>query len=450
MNPMDAITRPSERPARASRVPSSRIERLFHVGVAAGGMAASAMFDGARKLVGGEVPELPDVLFSSNNAVALANRLSRMRGAAMKLGQLISLEGGSILPPAFSEAMSILGASADTMTERQLRRMLDREYGSGWSDRFTWFDESPIASASIGQVHRARARDGRTLAVKVQFPGVAEGIEGDVENLGTLLRMSGLIPSKFDLSPLIREVREQLLRETDYELEAKSLARYRDHVSDETGIRLPTPHFDLTTGRVLAMDYVSAEPISILWEKDYDRETRDRVGTLAQRLVLRELFEFRFMQSDPNFANFQFEPESGDLVLLDFGSMVEVSEELSGRYRRLIGAAIANDVSRVEDLLFDFGWVGPEDQANQVRGLAEFILLAAEPLRSKTAYDYGASDLAMRVQSIGMELTFNDGMRRPPPPELVFIHRKLAGTYLLCAQLGARVQTAEMVEEFLG
>jgi predicted unusual protein kinase regulating ubiquinone biosynthesis (AarF/ABC1/UbiB family) len=447
---MSSATEKVETQSRASRVPSTRIERLFHVGVAAGGMAASALFGGARKLASGEVPELQELLFTPDNAVALANRLSRMRGAAMKLGQLISLEGGAILPPAFSEALAILGASADTMTDRQLRRVLEREYGRAWEDRFTWFDESPMASASIGQVHRARSRDGRELALKVQFPGVAEGIEGDVENLGSLLRVSGLIPAKFDLTPLIAEVRRQLMQETDYRREAESLSRYRELVADESGVRLPIPHFDLTTDRVLAMEYVPARPIKYLWEEAHTPEQRDRIGGLLQRLVLRELFEFRFMQSDPNYANFEYDSETGQLVLLDFGSMVEISAELSDRYRFLIRAAVAEDVERIEQHLLDFGWVDTEDAPAQRRGLAEFILLAAEPLRSSEPYDYGGSDLAARVQSIGMELTFDEGLRRPPPPELVFIHRKLAGIYLLCARLGARVPTAGMVEEFLG
>lgn len=435
---------------RASRVPSTRIERLFQMGAAASGMAASAMWSGARALTSGAAPALTELLFSETNAEALAQRLSKMRGAAMKMGQLLSLEGGAFLPPALSEALSILGQSADTMTERQLRGVLEREYGRGWRENFSWFDERPIASASIGQVHCARASDGRSLALKVQFPGVADGIESDVDNLASLLRVAGLVPARFDIQPLVDEVRRQLLVETDYVREADSLERYGALVADEPGVVLPRAHLDLTTPRVLAMDFLSAEPISALWEDDHPRSLRDRVGTLAQRLVLRELFDFRFMQSDPNFANFQFDKETDQLVMFDFGSTIEISEELSSRYRRLIGAAVEKRTDVLEQLLLEFGWVGEDDEPSQRRGLAEFIVAAAEPLRARDRYDYGTSDLAARVQALGMELTFDEGMRRPPPPELVFIHRKLAGTYLLCVQLGARVPTAQIVAEMLG
>lgn len=343
----------------------------------------------------------------------------------------------------------MLGASADTMTPGQLHRVLEREYGRGWRENFSWFDEKPIASASIGQVHRAQARDGRPLAIKVQFPGVAESIRGDVDNLATLVRLSGLVPAQFDLEPLLEEVRRQLLNETDYIKEARSLDRYRDFVRDDARVKLPAPHLDLTTDRVLAMDFLSASPISTLWEERHSREVRDEIGALAQSLVLREIFEFRLMQSDPNFANFQMDLATGALILLDFGSMVEISEELSSRYRRLIAAAVENSRASVQNLIGEFGWVGPEDEPEHVEGLAEFILLATEPLRSEARYDYGTSDLVERVRAVGMNLTFEEGMRRPPPPDLVFINRKLAGTYLLCAQLGARVDTAAIVRKAL-
>lgn len=434
---------------QSSRVPSNRLERMFQMGVTAGGMAASAMIGGARAVLSGETPALPELLFSSSNAEALAQRLSKMRGAAMKMGQLLSLEGGAFLPPALSEALSILGSQANRMTEGQLRRVLDREYGRDWRSQFEWFGESPIAAASIGQVHRARTRDGRNVAVKVQFPGVAEGIDGDVDNLASLVRMSGIVPSHFDLDPLIEEVRRQLLAETDYVQEGESLRRYRELVDDDDRVVLPAWHPDLTTPRVLAMDYVASTPIHEVWDDGGQQTVRDHVGSIAQELVMREIFEFRFMQSDPNFANFRYQPATGQLVLLDFGSMVEISEQLSDRYRSLIGAAVAERTGEIEDLLLDFGWVGPEDEPSQRRGLAEFIVTVGEPLRAGGAYDYGSSDLAARVQALGMELTFGEGLRRPPPPELVFVHRKLAGTYLLCAQLGARVPTAALTERAL-
>ena len=435
---------------RARRVPANRVERFFRLGLTTGSMAASAAFDGARRLLEGETPKFSELLFSGRNSEQLAESLGRMRGAAMKLGQLLSLEGGTFLPEGFSEALERLRSAGDTMTERQLHGVLSREYGSSWRGRFRDFDETPVAAASIGQVHRVSAQDGRDLALKVQFPGVAQSIAGDVDNLALLLRTTGIVPTGYDLDPLIEEVKRQLRHETDYLAEAKNLADYGSLCADEPRVKLPGPHPDLCTERILAMDFVEAEPLSVLWEGGFRQELRDEIATLAQRLVLRELFEFRIMQSDPNFDNYMFDLCGETLVLLDFGSTVSVSGELAGRYRELIRASLEDDFDRIGELTVEFGWLGGDESEEQIRGLAEFLWLAMEPLRAPGKYDYGASDLIERIQAHGMALTFEKGLRRPPPPEVVFIHRKLAGTYLLCTKLGARVDSGQMTLEVLG
>ena len=151
------------------------------------------------------------------------------------------------------------------MSPAQLHRTLGREYGHGWRDKLAAFDEEPFATASIGQVHRARARDGRDLALKIQFPGVAKSIASDVDNLAILLRTTGLIPRDYDIGPLLETVKHQLRHETNYETEAASLARYRKLVSDEPVFEVPLAYRDLTTHRILAMQYLEGEPLRNLW-----------------------------------------------------------------------------------------------------------------------------------------------------------------------------------------
>lgn len=436
-------------PLRASRVPSGRIERLVRFGWMAGNIAAGAAVEGAKRWWSGDAGTVSDLVLTGTNPVQLAQQLSRMRGAAMKLGQLLSMEGNAVLPPAFAEAMAMLRASGDTMTPAQLHGVLGREYGKGWRTRFQRFDETPIAAASIGQVHRAVAADGRDLALKIQFPGVARSIGSDVDNLGTLVRMARLLPPEMELGPILAEVKRQLVRETDYVAEAHSLNRYRELVADEPAVRTPRAHLDLTTPHILAMDHVTARPISDLWTSDQPQALRDRIGALAQRLVLRELFELGVMQSDPNFANFLWDPVDDGLVLLDFGSTVEVSAALSDRYRRLMRATVAEDRAAVHALAVEFGWLDADEIPLRAEGLVDLILLSTEPLRTPGLYDYGTTDLALRTHEASMELAFERGLMKPPPPELLFIHRKLGGTYLLCASLKAHVPSAAMAATFL-
>ena len=436
-------------PTRTSRVPSGRIERMVRMGTMAGTVAAGALGEAARRWWSGERPSYSDLVLNVTNAERITDTLSRMRGAAMKLGQLLSLEGGNVLPEAFTTALTTLQASGDRMSPAQLHRMLGREYGHGWRSKFASFDEEPFATASIGQVHRAKARDGRDLALKIQFPGVAKSIGSDVDNLAVLLRTTGLIPRGYDIDPLLETVKRQLKHETDYETEAASLTRYRKLVADEEVFEVPIAHRDLTTHRILAMQYLEGEQLRTLWQSESPRRVRDRVGREFQRLVFRELFEFRFMQSDPNFANYLQRNEGRTLVLLDFGSMVEISKDLCARYKRLLRAAVNDDHAAIQELVVEYGWLSKNDRRDWIEGLADLVLLGCEPLRVRGSYDFGASDLAERVQGASMRLAFERGLKRPPPPELVFIQRKLAGTFHLCTKLRAHVSARDLARPYL-
>jgi predicted unusual protein kinase regulating ubiquinone biosynthesis (AarF/ABC1/UbiB family) len=390
------------------------------------------------------------MLLTPGNARRMAESLSRMRGAAMKLGQLISLEGGSMLPDEFAEILAILRDSAHTMSSSQLHALLGREYGQGWRRRFEGFDEAPIAAASIGQVHRVRTADSRDLALKLQFPGIARSVSSDVDNMASLLKAARLVPPGFDLDPLVRTVKRQLLLETDYLHEAESLRRFKTMLADDPGLYVPAPHADLTTKRILAMDYVDGLPLSAIDTVSPSQRERDRLGESIQRLVMRELFELRCMQSDPNFANFFYQPKDRVIALLDFGSTVEIEPELTRRYRCMLTAGRDGDLLTVETLVVEFGWVEADERPDRIEGLAALIGLACEPLRARGRYDFGRSDLPSRIREAGLDLAFGRGLLRPPPPELVFIHRKLAGSFLICARLGARVDSAAVARSYLG
>jgi predicted unusual protein kinase regulating ubiquinone biosynthesis (AarF/ABC1/UbiB family) len=436
-------------PRRRSRVPAGRVERLARFGLLAGELAASGLYQGARRLVGVSGEDAIQALLSVPNARKIARRLARMRGAAMKLGQLLSIEGPDILPAEFAEALAVLRDAADTMPASQVRRVLGREYGRGWEARFTHFDFDPIASASIGQVHEATAADGRALALKIQYPGVRRAIDSDVNNVAALLRVARLLPVEVDLSGILDEAKRQLHREADYLLEAENQRRYCTLVADDDRLLVPAIHSDLTTTRILAMDRFHGTPIEELAAAGTVQARRDAVGRALEQLVFRELFEFRFMQTDPNFANYLLEPDTDRIMLLDFGSAREFAAGFSERYRRICRAVVAGDRARVREAAIDIGYLDRDEREDRARGVVELILLVCEPFRKPGRYDFGRSRLAARARDAGLDLMLRRGFLHPPPPETVFLHRKLVGSFLLCARIRARVDVRSLIEPFL-
>jgi predicted unusual protein kinase regulating ubiquinone biosynthesis (AarF/ABC1/UbiB family) len=295
--------------------------------------------------------------------------------------------------------------------------------------------------------------DGRTVALKIQYPGVARSIDSDVDNVATLLRLSRVLPVDLDVDGIIAEAKRQLRQEADYLKEAESQARYRELVADEPELTVPRIHPDLTTRRILAMDLVQGLPIDEIGARSTPQDRRDAVGRLLQRLVFRELFEFRFMQTDPNFANYLLETEdereTGRVVLLDFGSARSFAPELAARYARICRALLQGDREAVRAAAVEIGYLRPDERPDRARGVVDLILLVCEPLRHRGPYDFGASNLVVRARDVGLDLMFRRGFLHAPPPETVFLHRKLVGSFLLCARIRARVDANALILPFL-
>jgi predicted unusual protein kinase regulating ubiquinone biosynthesis (AarF/ABC1/UbiB family) len=434
---------------RSASVPASRLARLARFGLLAGELALGSAIEGARRLAGAPSEPGTNALFNVRNAQALAERLAKLRGAAMKLGQMLSMESADLLPPELAQALAMLRSGAYAMPRAQLRRVLGREYGNRWEAHFTEFDEQPIAAASIGQVHRARTTDGRELALKIQYPGVARSIDSDVDNAAVLLRLLNFLPVDLDVAGLAAEAKRQLHQEADYLREAQNLERYRRLVAGDRELFVPRVHADLTTRRILAMDFVHGAPLEVLSEAGLSQSMRDRAGAALERLLFRELFEFRFVQTDPNLANYLYQRTTGRILLLDFGSVREFPREFVARFARLTRAIIAADRSRALRFAEEIGYLAPGDPAPRVRRTLDLLFLVCEPLRHRGCYDFGRSDLAYRASEHTFLPGLTRGELRAPPPDTMFLHRKLAGSFLVCARIRARVDVRSLILPFL-
>ena len=437
-----------DNPKRRHRaIPSSRAARLGAFGRLAGGVASGMLGEGARRLARGERPRMRDLVLTPGNVGRLADRLSHLRGAAMKLGQMISMDAGDLLPPELAAILAQLRSQAHRMPPEQLRRVLDSEWGPDWRRRFARFNATPIAAASIGQVHRATLPDGRKLAIKVQYPGVRESIDSDVDNVATLLRVSGVLPRELDLAPLLTEAKRQLHEEADYEREAAQMTRFADWLDGHADYVVPRPLPELTTARVLAMDFIDGIPIEAL--ADAPQEQRDAAMRDLMALVLREMFEFGAMQTDPNFANYRFQPDTGRLVLLDFGAARDVDPATAQGYRSLLSAGLSGDRDAVREAARAAGFLGEAAVARHRPLVDRMIDIVVTEMSRPGPFDFGDRGFVEVLREQGMEMAADRSTWHIPPVETLFVQRKVSGTALLAARLEARVDVRELVRPYL-
>ncbi|MFM9829284.1 MAG: ABC1 kinase family protein [Sphingomonas sp.] len=428
-------------------IPSGRLSRFGHFGRLASGVAGGMLAEGARRLADGERPNMRDMLLTPGNVKRVADRLSHLRGAAMKLGQMISMDAGDMLPPELADIMARLRQNAHRMPPQQLQQVLAGQWGKDWRTRFARFNATPIAAASIGQVHRAQTHDGRDLAIKVQYPGVRESIDADVDNVATLLRVSGLLPRELDIAPLLAAAKEQLREEADYGREGQQMALFGTLLAGVPDYVVPVLDTEFTTDRVLAMSFVEGRPIESLVEAP--QATRDAAMQALIALVLRELFEFGVMQTDPNFANYRYQPDTGKLVLLDFGASRPVASATSAGYLALLRALISGDRDESREAAFGAGFVGQGAIAQYRPKIDRMIDVVIAELQRADAFDFGDRSFIGVLRDEGMDIAADQTTWHIPPADILFVQRKISGTALLAARLKARVDIRSMVSGYL-
>lgn len=427
---------------RSRAVPTGRVARAARMGGLASGLIGSAAATGARQLLQGRRPSPGDMFLTPSNAQRLTRELSQMRGAAMKMGQLLSLEAGDILSPELAALLQPLQSQAHFMPPAQLKKVLGAAWGPDFTKHFQRFDVRPIAAASIGQVHRAQTRDGRDLAIKIQYPGIRDSIDSDLRNLSSLMRVSGLAPKGLDLKPLLEDAGRQLHEEADYLQEAGNLERFGDLLASDRHFILPSVHMDLSTPDILAMDFIPSQSLDTL--ETADQATRDHVAYQLIGLMMREVFEFGRIQSDPNFANFRWQPDAEKIVLLDFGATHEIDTKLSARSREILKPALDNDHVRIERALTDLGLLSARIPEKTRVEILDMVAMANGPMLKAAGFDFGNTSLVSDLRDRGMALGRDRSIQHIPPTDVLYLQRKAAGLFLLATRLRAKVNLREL------
>ena len=418
-------------------VPASRLSRLARMTKIAAGVAGGMMAEGARQIREGNRPRLQDLLLTPQNAKRISTELAKLRGAAMKLGQMLSMDAGDVIPKELAEILARLRSDARTMPRAQLNRALVKAYGKAWRERFSDFDYQPLAAASIGQVHRATTLSGDEIVLKIQYPGVRRSINSDIDNVAILLRMSGLVPKNMDLAPLLVEAKAQLHDEANYLTEAEYLSAFGKALGNDQRFVVPHLHKKLTTDSILAMDFADGLPIESI--ADLEQSERDRVVTTLIDLMLHELFTLNMVQTDANFANYRYQADSGRIVLLDFGATRRFAPEFVATYRDLLKAVLNNDEAAIVKAAEAVGYVVNDVHPTYRQLLIDVFQLVGEVFRADAPYTLKGARLSARMAEKTLAMKDYRDDWRTPPIDAIFFHRKLAGVFLLASRVDAHV-----------
>jgi len=363
-------------------------------------------------------------LVMMKNAMRVKESLGQLKGVPMKIGQMVSLHE-RFFPKEVVEVLKTLQQKAPAVPFEDIRKMIRYELGSRL-DAIEMIDENPMASASIGQVHRAVLKDGREIALKVQYPGIDEVIRSDIKNLKGILTVVFSMFTRMDMDRVWQELNDRLLEELDYEREAANMKAMAEQIKDDEAIIIPRVIDELSTRHVLAMELVLGISPDQVTGSAYPQELRNTWGMTIVRLTLRGLLFHRFMHADPNIANFAFRKD-GKVVVYDFGCMKEIPGDLRDGYLRLTDAMLDHAYPDIPEILRSMGIHHADGTSISWKLVTDFANLIQEMIRPGKCYVFGEDE---RFYARLMEIWHRhvgESMVIVFPGDIIFIDRTLNG-----------------------
>jgi predicted unusual protein kinase regulating ubiquinone biosynthesis (AarF/ABC1/UbiB family) len=449
--------RDDENDREAGKLPTGRVARTARIGglVAGQGLRWAGMRTANRV----RSPEKAEEARNDRTAAAvqqLVAQLGQMRGAAMKIGQMLSMVDLDGLPDDqrddLQRQLAALRDDVPPVPFAQLEKLIADELGGPLADHFSSFDEQAFAAASIGQVHRAVTRDGRDVVVKVQYPGVAEAVDTDLRNGQLLIPIVKRIAPGLNFKALAAEMRERIGEELDYELEAQNQRRIERLVRDHPFIRVPRVLTALSSRRVLVSEYVAGDRFEAV--RRADEATRDHYAEVVFRFFFGLLYRDRIALGDPHPGNY-LRCADGRVCFLDFGLLRDIDAERIARERAIAAAVRDDDPERLKRDLVDGGYL-PSDRAAAVDADWALRMMRATTgwysrpgvrrLAPDRAREHGFDERPDREQRAAIRRQVN---QFEIPPEAILVRRMHGIVAIVLGQLRAEADWGAIAAEYL-
>ena len=390
-------------------------------------------------------PDLRSALVSKKNVTATVNTLKNLRGAAMKFGQLMSMDESIILSPDLAAVFAQLRSSGYSMTPSQLKKILNQNWGDGWLRNFKHFEVRPFAAASIGQVHKATLKSGEIVAIKVQFPGVRQSIDNDLSSLKFIMKTSGMLPAKFPLDYYITQCGDLLKRETDYELEAINITRFSEFLRSNDKLNVPKVYNQLSTQETLTMSFFEGRELSS--KMAYDQSSINEISLSLLELLLNEIFTFKLVQTDPNLANFLLSEGDNSLCILDFGACCQVSEATHELYKDLLNVALTLDANKIKSFLEDKNFIPKDASSEGTKFFDRIISIAINETSQNEFFDFQQSKVFEIITEEDLNLYFELIPSSLFGSDFIFIQRKIFGLILFFRAIGAKLPLLKILKQ---
>ncbi len=449
-------------PATVKRIKTGGLERRLSIasaGVVVGTRAVTHLWANALRPKDKRQKRRKKMI--ADQAQYLVDELGKLKGSVVKIGQVMALYGEHVLPEEVTTAFRTLEEQTTAVEWPVIEKVLQKELGEELLSELI-VDEAPIGAASLGQVHRAvRKSDGFELCLKVQYPGVADAIDSDLNDVALILRWTKMVIRGKDFDDWLDEVREMLHREVDYQLEAETTSRFRVLLKDDKRFVVPEVLPRYCTVRVLAASYeegfvVNGDDVAAM-----PRESRNLLGKAFLELFFREVYEWSELQTDPNFGNYRIRPkQSADdidrIVLLDFGAVKKYDDDFIGPVKAMVMGAYLHDRPMVKQGALDLRIMQADYPDEAQNSFAELCMMLIEPLNydcatipanalnAENGYRWNHSNLPKRVGKQAAKSAFSRHFSMPPK-EFTFLSRKLLGVYSFIAALDAEFDGRDVI-----